>query len=369
MFSVLRVLLVIVVFLLVQYVDGNQRNVRISDHKLISDGSFDYCVLQHGNCTCNSLADALDHLGSNVLINITTDMKLLSLIKKTNLEDVSIVGHNNPTVKCENGTGIHLNLCYNCIIQGITWHGCGTKTKPGIKFSSSSNITIKNCLFHYSKGQTVVLSGVQGDVNIHNCDFENNTHYRGDGSAIHYLLNHSHQTNYQPLFAISHCTFFANKHSRSLVYIENRIINLNHNITFYSSKFHHNQGISIYVTKHINIYINGKSRFQNNFDVTFFIEDYSTVTFGENSVAKFIRNSNGAVFLTHFSSIIFDKNSVTVFSLSEDNNGIIYSNVHSNIILKATCQVTFISNLARHDAGWLGHGGAIYSNTSYVYIF
>ena len=364
MFSIIRVLLVIVVFLLVQFVDGNQRNVRVSDHKLISDGSFDCCVLQHGNCTCNSFADALDHLGSNVLINITTNIKLLSLIKKTNLENVSIVGHNNPTVKCENGTGIHFNLCYNCIIQGITWHGCGTKTKPGIKFSSSSNITIKNCLFHYSKGQTVVLSGVQGDVNIHNCDFANNTHYRGDGSAIHYL-NHGHQTNYQPLFAISHCTFFANKHSRSLVYIENRIINLDHNITFYSSKFHHNQGISIYVTKYINIYINGKSFFLNNLDALF-IKDYSTVTFGVNSVVKFIQNSQCAVFLTNFSSIIFDKNSVALFSLNEHFNGVIYADVYSNIILKATSQVAFTINLARHDAGWLGHGGAIYSNTSYI---
>ena len=80
----------------------------------------------YGNCTCNSLDHALANLTSNVLINITTDVTLSSLIKRSDLDNISIFGHNNPTVIFRNGGGIHFTFCHNCVIQGITWDGCGT---------------------------------------------------------------------------------------------------------------------------------------------------------------------------------------------------------------------------------------------------
>ena len=54
------------------------------------------CV--YGNCSCNSLDHALANLASNVVINITTDAMFTTLINTSNLENVSIIGHNNPTV-------------------------------------------------------------------------------------------------------------------------------------------------------------------------------------------------------------------------------------------------------------------------------
>ena len=48
----------------------------------------------------NSLDHALANLTSNVLINITTDVTLSSLVRVSNLENVSLIGHNNPTVNC-----------------------------------------------------------------------------------------------------------------------------------------------------------------------------------------------------------------------------------------------------------------------------
>ena len=65
----LSLLFVIVFAILVQYVDGNQRIVYVSE-LAGSHNKSDCCV--YGNCTCNSLDYALANLTSNVLINITT---------------------------------------------------------------------------------------------------------------------------------------------------------------------------------------------------------------------------------------------------------------------------------------------------------
>ena len=353
-------MLATILALLVQYTDGNQRTVHVSDR---SDDSSACCGPQYVNCSCNSLADALGYLGTNVLINITTDVKFSSLVKKSDLENVSIVGHSNPTVNCKNTAGIHLKFCYNCIIQGITWHGCGTKTKPGIKLSSSSNITIKNCSFQHSKGQAIVLSGAPGDVNIHHCNFVHNNHYRSHGAAIHHLS--SHVANKHSNLAVSYCNFADNKHGKSLVYIENKISKHNNNITIYYSKFHHNQDIFSIYGKNCNIYVNGKSSFLNNTDDVLFIKDHSTIILSKNSEVNFIQNTGHLIFLTNYSRIIFDKNSVALFYNNLGTRGIIYSDSNSSIIFTATCEVTFKSNSARDDF-FSGYGGVIYSITSYI---
>ena len=98
-------LAIILVSLMVQLVDGSQRIVHvsepISDDEDLStsgdgDGNLMCCV--YGNCSCNSLDHALANLASNVLINITTDVMFTTLINASNLENVSMIGHNNPTV-------------------------------------------------------------------------------------------------------------------------------------------------------------------------------------------------------------------------------------------------------------------------------
>ena len=96
-------LTIILVSLVAQLVDGSQRIVYVSepisdDEDLYTSGDGDSnlmcCV--HENCSCNSLDHALANLVSNVLINITTDVMLSSLIgNASNLENVSIIGHNN----------------------------------------------------------------------------------------------------------------------------------------------------------------------------------------------------------------------------------------------------------------------------------
>ena len=99
--KILAVALVLV--LAVQFVDGNQRIVHVNemldddeDYLTSASGGDDnhICCL-HGNCSCNSLDLALAYLTSNVMINITTDVTLSSIIEASDLEKVSITGHNN----------------------------------------------------------------------------------------------------------------------------------------------------------------------------------------------------------------------------------------------------------------------------------
>ena len=84
---------------LVQCVDGNQRIVCVSE--LISDEE-DVSVGASGegemsglyeNSSCSPLGHALANLTSNVLINITTDVTLSSILKVSDLQNVSIIGH------------------------------------------------------------------------------------------------------------------------------------------------------------------------------------------------------------------------------------------------------------------------------------
>ena len=354
----------------VQYVDGNQRIIHVSelfsDHEDFitsseDDNSLTCCV--YGNCSCSSLDHALANLTSNVLINITTDVTLSSLVTVSGLENVSIIGHNNPTVNCESVGGINITFCNNCIVQGITWDRCGAgsisnDTEPGLKLSYSSNVTIQSCFFQQSVGQAVVLSEMLGDVSINNCMFMNNSYYRGHGAAVHYSSSANNTINYS--LAIKNCNFSYNK-IKSLVYLENKYSK----IILNNSTFNYNQGISVYATNQ-KIYLDGKVLFENNTaenGAGIYISDHSTVIFVNNSEVKFIQNSakhRGAVFLRNHSSIIFDQNSVVSFINNSATNGIVYSDAWSNVTFKGNCNVIFSGNSATQ------RGAAIYSDNSLI---
>ena len=355
----------------VQCVEKNQKIVHVSE--LISDDDFftnangeddnSHVCCMYGNCSCNSLHLALAHLTSNVLINITTNVMLSSFIKASHLENVSIIGHNNPTVNCSSG-GIHFTFCHNCVIQGITWDGCGNNInshiEPGVKLYNTSNVTIQNCSFLHSVGQAVVLSEISGDVNINNCKFVNNDNYNSHGAAIHYLSINAKRC----VLTINNCSFTNNNHATSLVYIENKSFYY-HKIIFNNSIFCSNQGVSVYVINH-RIYLSGKLSFQNNTaenGAGIYISDCSTVVFDKNSNVTFIQNSaksrGGAIFLRNHSICLFDQNSEIKFYYNTATLGsTIYSTVDSNITFKASCNVLFNRNLASQ------YGAAIYTSTN-----
>ena len=366
----------------VKCTDGNQRIVYVSE--LISDNedfitsveddnSHICCV--YGNCSCNSLDHALANLTSNVLINIKTDVTLSSIIKVSNVENVTVIGHNNQTVNCKSFGGLHFTFCHNCIVQGITWDECGTENidhhvEPGLKLSNSSNITIENCIFQHSKGQAVLLSEVSGDVNINHCNFVHNSQYKGHGAAIHYSSSNVTTSHQLSVFT---CNFIYNN-AKSLVYIENRISKHNKNIIYLNipggyynqvylntCKFHNNKGVSVYLVS-ITLHISGEVLFENNLaenGAGIYINYGSTVTFDRSSNAKFINNSvdhsGAAIFLKDNSNVIFEEKSIVTFNDNEVTNGTIYCEDSSNVIFKGTCEITFSSNSATQ------HGAAIYS--------
>ena len=366
MLPLTRMMLAMILTVVVQFVNGHQNTVHVS--KFISEESFisgTKCCA-YGNCSCNSLDHALANLTSNTLINITTDVTLSSLVTASDIENVSIIGHNSPTVNCKGIGRIHMNFCKNCTIQGITWDECGTKNidnhiEPCVMLSYSSTVTIQNCSFQRSVGQAVVLSKMSGDININDCKFVNNSFYGGHGAAIYYLSNNT--GNPQFIFIISNCNFSYNR-MKSLVYLENTSVKYN-KIILTNSTFHNNQGISIYAIHHT-IYLNGEVLFYNNIaenGAGIFIRDYSTIMF--NSNVAFIQNtainSGGAVFLGNHSVCLFDHNSVAIFYNNKAADGTIYTDVNCNVTFKATCKVTFSSNSVTQ------YGAAIYSvNDSHV---
>ena len=365
----------IILAIAIQCVNGNQKIVKVSkpfnDEGSFSndEGSTSLSCCIYGNCSCNSLDYALTHLSSYVLINITTDVTLSSVISVISLENISVIGHHSPTVNCTYGGGIHFTLCHNCIIQGIVWDGCGTSSrrysshiKAVLNLSSSSNATIQNCCFQNSIGQSVVLSTMSGYVNISNCQFVFNSHYNGgQGAAIHYSSNNV-PNHLQLLLTISYCNFSYNRDAKSLVYIENRYSKHNNNITIQYSKFYHNQGVTSIYVKNQKITLNGNVLFQNNTaknGAGLYISDYSTLTFGKNSNVIFIQNSayNGgaAVFLRNHSVVSFDQNSIFTFNNNYAISGTVYSITSSNVTFAGSCKASFNENLA------ILYGAAIFS--------
>ena len=237
--------IILVMILAVEYIDGNQRTINVSNDNFCTSGEDDNSEMcyDQDNCSCNSLYQALANLTSNTLINITTDVTLFSLVTASDIVNVSIIGHSNPIVNCESAGGIHITFCHNCIIQGIVWDGCGSKntdnnTEPMLKLNKSSNVKIQNCTFQNLMGQAIVLSEVSGEVNIRDCNFVNNSFYRDHGAIVNYVVSQLSQL----LFTINNCNFTLNKGVKSLVYIENKNsdfnITIHHSIIFVTTKAH-----------------------------------------------------------------------------------------------------------------------------------
>ena len=372
-----RIMLAMLLDVVLHCVDGNQ--VIVCASKSVSDdedfsgssgnGESDgiYDIYAYENHSCNSLDYALASLSSNILINITTDVMLSSAIVKSYLHNISIIGHNNPTVKCKTDGGIHFTFCHNCIIQGITWHGCGSNTKAGLTLINSSNITIQNCTFQHSVGQAIVLSEASGDIRINYCNFVNNNQYRYHGTAIHYsgVTGTSHF-----VFNITNCRFSHNGNAASVIYIDNSI--QHGNIYLHDSIFRENKGPSIFLVNQ-KLYLNGKVLFESNKardGAGINIRGNSTVVFGENSKVAFIQNSamysGGAIFLKEYSSVLFDQNAnikLTNNSAGEFGSAICSLN-NSYIIFTGKSNITFNRN--QSFGGYILHGTIYLGKHAYV---
>ena len=394
----LRIITVVILLaLFIQYIEGFDRVIVVNGSDIPDDlishdedtlaasatgsgsGSyaFDNSCCIYGNCSCPSLYNALTSLTSSVLINITTDMVLSSIIPLLDLANITITGHNNPTVNCNNSGGLLFISCHNCTIEGVTWDECGSINitdhenyiHPVLQLFNSSNITIKNCTFQHSIGQAIVLSEITGDVNISHCNFISNKQYEGHGTAIYYSSNNIMLTGSPVKFMITGCNFLYNERGSSVVYFSHSA-KLCEYLNLQNSIFYGNRAVPIYLSNQ-NLHISGNIEFHNNTAENgggMFISDHSNVTFHKSATVNFRNNTainnGGAIFLTSHSSVVFKEHHTYALYQCHDNN-IQYDTLGGDQYLAksfVTVHVTFYNNTAN------GFGQDIYAHNSDITV-
>ena len=336
-------------------------------------------VPSNSTATCETFTLALRNLKNNTLVNVTRNVALDSFEALVNLEFVTIIGHNNPTVNCSNEGGLKLSTCRNCVIEGITWVGCGSivtkhTSQPVIQVHNSSNITIQNCSFLRSKGQAVLLSDVSGEVSFSHCKFTDNTDYGKDGVAIHYSSNATVKS--ELVLIVNHCNFSRNgkRSGKSIVHIGKST--LYNSIILRDSSFDRNTGNCINVLMQ-NLHIdgtleltrnkatNGGGIFATNSSITF--GKMSRVTFEEN---KATGKNGGAIYLSDHSNLQFEQASGVTFTGNTAKNGAaVYMDAKSSMIFNEHSSVNFTKNSANTNGGAIGckdHSNIAFKSTSTV---
>ena len=132
--------------------------------------------------SCQSLSYVLIHLQNNSYINITSDVVLLPrIVNLSYLNAITIRGHGNTIVMCNNTGGVSCNNCSDVVIEGITWDQCGDPKRRnlygGINFQMISNLVVQNCTFQHSKVRALSLFTLSGFVYILNSYFVSNANY------------------------------------------------------------------------------------------------------------------------------------------------------------------------------------------------
>ena len=342
-----RVSVTFLLFVLVQYADESEEKNLINDGTDASicnsssqsipgtqDGFF---LNKSSSDNCNEYQNDLYHelvnLTSHSQINITTDVMLLSFISLVGLEDIAIIGYDNPTINCNNAGGIYFENCNNCTIIGLTWENCGMKNDSklvyAIELHNSSDIVIQNCTFQHSVTQALVFLEISGNVNINNCKFALNYKSVGHGTALYYVSRIIHDSKFQ--FTISNSSFIQNGisgKSTSIVYISSSNNKSMEEVMFKNVLFFNNQAVPIFIS-HQNVYINGSASFRGN-----------------------IGNECGGVFITNNSNVLFH-NSYTKFSNNKalNSGGAFHIQDNSNVTFEGSCKVTIKSNQAVYGGG------------------
>jgi len=312
------------------------------------------------SCTIGNhfFSSILSNLTDNMVLHVPRDVLLSTIVTLEDLENVMILGKNNPVINCGGIGALHFISCNNLTIKGINWEMCGSNnisTYPALNVYNSSNIVIQCSSFQNLAGQAIVLSKVSGDVHISNCTFTHNNEYGGHGAAIHYTTVVGYRSQ---LLIIDHCNFSFNGVANSLVYVTSPHYKLKNQFHLQASVFSCNQGVSIYLLRH-SLEIMGEVCFENNVapsGVGIF-SSFSVVTFIKSNVTLYnnsAKSNGGAIFL-HESKLNCHKDSIVKFT---DNSakfgGAIHSTKHSHISFEDNSMLTFNNNSA-----W--YGGGLYS--------
>ncbi|XP_065890214.1 probable outer membrane protein pmp20 isoform X2 [Dysidea avara] len=320
---------------------------------------------QNASSSFQSIIDAPECVTSNSVIKLTTDVVLSSPVLLDSLENITIIGYGNPSVKCNHAGAIEFDSCTNVTIVGINWIKCGSNklSQPGIMFGNSSNIRIERCLFHNSTGQSVALSSMSGTVYLNNCNF---THCRYNrhgthGAAIHFSSGiRSNSTE----LVINNCIFSSNKAPESIVYIQNSNDKHHHQLTIQNTEFTSNRGVPIYAINQ-NLHLRGNILFKQNkvkrggsifcTGSSITVDGNSTVMFNYNTATEF----GGAINGLH-SNFSFKGNSSVLFNGNSALDGGALHIINSTILFDDNCNVTL------NDSHAIRFGGAVFMNVSTI---
>ena len=141
------------------------------------NSSTDCC--RSGHCPCNNLADALEHLGSNIIVNITSQTVTLDahtvLNSEHSVNNVTVFG-NGAKVMCDYKGSVGCVSCSNIIFEGITWDRCATTYRTqAITFLNAINVTISKCTFqHFNTCVGAAFTMSDGFLNVQQCQFLSN---------------------------------------------------------------------------------------------------------------------------------------------------------------------------------------------------
>jgi len=313
----------------------------------------------YGNYTFSSVADILNNISSNnKIINIFNDVLLTSNVILEGLENITIKGHRDPVVNCNDVGSIKFTSCKNVHFEGIQWERCGYKNYQGIGFYNSSNISFERCSFHNSKRRSISFSEVSGNVYINSCNFMHKNNYTGHGSAIYYLPKANSSR-----FLVQNNKFIFNRATQSVVYIDGSESRIPVHAYLQDNVFVNNTGVPVYVS-HANLHIRGSVLFKGN-KAKFgggIYSNNSTVIFYDNSNVSFISNTatanGGAIYLIYskiliYCKIIFETNKIVDVVYFPMVGGGAISCDNSNITFDNNSTVTFNNNGAIS-------GGAVY---------
>ena len=324
--------------------------------------SSNCCVT--GDCICRSFFLALNNLTSNVVINITTDVLLPSLATLVNLENITILGHNSPTVIYNYNGALEFLHCKNIKIESVKWNGYFIRfhehlmvSVTGIHFQSSSSISFSLCTFQHFVGQVIKLMNVSEYTNISGCEFINNI-YRGDGTAIYVS-----KRPLQMLLNINETYFGINGPANSIVYLHGhqRQISAYKHILISNSRFSFNRATPLFLIDET-IHVSGNILFEENLAPSgaAISSISSNIIFDENCIVGFYKNrayyDGGAIYLFNHSFVSFASNTTVQFfyNTASFGGGVIFSEYYSEIIFKAQSNTSFVNNTA-------SMGGALYS--------
>ena len=341
--------------------DGN--NFASGSCELNERGQDNLPCCVSGNFTFHSIVEILNNISSDdTIVSIRTAVVLYSSVTLEGLENIMIIGHRNPVVKCNDVGAVKFISCKNVTIEGIQWEGCGSNDYPGIEFYNSSNVSFQRCSFHNSKGKSVLLSKVTGKVYVKFCDFTHKNEYRDHGAAIHYLPNTNSSTENR--LEVQNCKFISNRANQCVVYINGSGSSIPGHVYLQDSVFVNNTGVPIYIS-HTNLHIRGSVLFKGNTAKSGggIYSNNSTITFFDKSDVNFISNSvitKGGAIYQIYSKIIFSANSIVTFKKNSAwSSGAIYSD-NSNITFVGNSSVTFNNN----EVSYASLGGAIYCQFS-----